>query len=543
MRAVLSIFGLVLLASIAHPATIYVPDNYAKIQDAINASVNGDTIIVRPGTYLENINFNGKEVVVRSEQGYSSTVIDGRFLGTVVQFHNGEGSGAVLEGFTIVNGKNVNGGGISCVGAVSPNIIGNSIVKNEAVGAYNESKGGGIYIVDGASPHLTSNVIAENEAISGGGIYCENQSSPVIIGNLLIRNVCTGWTTRGGGVYCRLCDPVIQDCDFWFNRANDGGGMYIAGGLTPIISSCSFIENVGTDWGGGALTDSNNSRFVNCLYYKNRAGSTGGGVLVIGNAPQFHNCSFISNYAKSTGGAISSSTGCNFKAVNCTVYKNTAPFGGGGIFHNSGFPEITNCILREDYPDEIMDMNNCQVTYSCVQGGWPGVGNLSANSDPLFSDPANEDFHLTWLSPCRNTGDNTAVTELYDFEGDPRIALGTVDMGADEFYYHLYKIGDVLPGAPIAVKVVGDPGSSAMLALGNGIQDPPQSTPHGDLWLSLPLAMSWQLGAIPGTGILTMPATVPAGWPSGSRHPFQALVGPWGGGATRLTNLMELTVK
>jgi hypothetical protein len=169
-----------------------------------------------------------------------------------------------------------------------------------------------------------------------------------------------------------------------------------------------------------------------------------------------------------------------------------------------------------------------------------GPGMIDA--DPLFADVANNDFHLTWPSPCRNTGDNAAVTELYDFEGDPRITLGTVDMGADEFYYHLYSVGDVLPGSPIDIKVVGIPGLPARLALGTGIQDPPQSTFHGDLWLKLPLAKSWQLGAISSTGILTHSAIVPSGWPSGSQHPFQALVGPWGGGATRLTNLLLLDV-
>ncbi len=118
-----------------------------------------------------------------------------------------------------------------------------------------------------------------------------------------------------------------------------------------------------------------------------------------------------------------------------------------------------------------------------------------------------------------------------------------MDLGADEFYYHLYHSGEVLPGSPIGIKVVGIPGYPALLAMGNGTLYQAKHTPHGDWWLTVPLAKSWPLGAIPNTGILTMTTTVPSGWPSGSQHPFQALVGPWGGGATRLTNLMTLDVK
>ena len=82
------------------------------------------------------------------------------------------------------------------------------------------------------------------------------------------------------------------------------------------------------------------------------------------------------------------------------------------------------------------------------------------DTDPLYADNANKDFHLTWNSPCRNTGDNSAVTECHDIERDPRIAFGTVDMGADEFYTHLYWTGDATAGGNIEVKLVGLPGTS-----------------------------------------------------------------------------------
>jgi hypothetical protein len=165
------------------------------------------------------------------------------------------------------------------------------------------------------------------------------------------------------------------------------------------------------------------------------------------------------------------------------------------------------------------------------------------DADPMFVDSANDDYHLTWDSPCRNTGDNTAVTELYDFEGDPRIADGTVDMGADEFHTHLYHIGTITPGGPIEVKVIGDPGVTPVtLALGSGIQDPPQSTPYGDLYLVLPPLQKFNLGSIPSTGVLVKPAMVPPSWQAGDEYPFQALLGPLAPGSV-LSNLMVLSVE
>ena len=93
--------------------TIYVPDDQETIQGAIDTSTDGDSIIVRPGIYVENINFIGKAIVVKSESGPNVTVIDGGNAvypdsGNVVLFVNGEGSGSVIEGFTITGGTGSN---------------------------------------------------------------------------------------------------------------------------------------------------------------------------------------------------------------------------------------------------------------------------------------------------------------------------------------------------------------------------------------------------------------------------------------------------
>ncbi|MCS5613541.1 MAG: hypothetical protein NZ961_24190, partial [Candidatus Poribacteria bacterium] len=93
--------------SILPSETIHVPDEYSTIQSGINASENGDTILVDPGLYQENINFNGRNVVVTSMYQIEndtlmigSTLLDGQLGGSVVTFESGENNGAVLQGFT-----------------------------------------------------------------------------------------------------------------------------------------------------------------------------------------------------------------------------------------------------------------------------------------------------------------------------------------------------------------------------------------------------------------------------------------------------------
>ncbi|MBN1291020.1 MAG: hypothetical protein JXB48_04195 [Candidatus Latescibacteria bacterium] len=101
--------------------TINIPDNYKTIQDGIDASSEADTVLVHPETYYENINFNGKNIVLGSlfittqDTSYiSKTVIDGNKNGHVIAFKSGEDSTTVLSGFTLTNGYARTGGGILC---------------------------------------------------------------------------------------------------------------------------------------------------------------------------------------------------------------------------------------------------------------------------------------------------------------------------------------------------------------------------------------------------------------------------------------------
>src|SRR5438874_68412 len=107
------------LASGANAGSVlHVPADRATIQAGIDAASSGDTVLVAPGQYTENINFHGKAITVLSEQGAGVTIIDGGALDTVATFASGEGPSSVLSGFTLQNGRASNasfgnGGGVS----------------------------------------------------------------------------------------------------------------------------------------------------------------------------------------------------------------------------------------------------------------------------------------------------------------------------------------------------------------------------------------------------------------------------------------------
>jgi len=159
---------------------LLVPSEYATIQDAINASEDGDTVLVAPGTYVENINYSGKNIVIGSyfltygmDYFIEQTIIDGNQDGSVVTFNNGEDSTAVLDGFTIQNGLAAGGGGILCEES-SPSLINVMITGNSA---YN---GGGM-INYNSSPKLENCIFSGNSAdVSGGGVFCESANSTLL---------------------------------------------------------------------------------------------------------------------------------------------------------------------------------------------------------------------------------------------------------------------------------------------------------------------------------------------------------------------------
>ena len=220
--------------------TYYVPDDFYTIQEAIDEAIDWDEIIVRDGTYSEHIDFLGKKITVRSENGPFRTTINGdpNTYTYIVSFWSSEGAYSVLDGFFITNGNGGFGGGISCY-AAEPTIS-NCIITGNTGGF-----GGGIFLCDwggDAAATIINCLITDNESSeAGGGIYC-GDTAPTIINCTISGNSTTG---DGGGIRSYGdASPTVFNTILWANTA-DGSPDEIS------VSEVASIDITYSDIQGG----------------------------------------------------------------------------------------------------------------------------------------------------------------------------------------------------------------------------------------------------------------------------------------------------
>ncbi|MCK4338521.1 MAG: right-handed parallel beta-helix repeat-containing protein [Candidatus Cloacimonetes bacterium] len=265
-----------------------------------------------------------------------------------------------------------------------------------------------------SSPSLANVSIIENTGGGCGGIYCFS-SNPILTNVTLSENTAS---YGSGGIYCYHSSPSLENVTITDNSADHGGGIGCYQHSNPILNNVTIIgNNVDGDFGGGGI----------CC------------------------------------GCYSSPT-----LTNVTISENTADYGGGIFCYWDSGPSLINCILWNDFPQEIYFSqsyfpNTITISYSDVLGDSADIvtnnngtvnwleGNIDA--DPLFADPANGDFHLTWtnfpipdstMSSCIDAG-NPDTTGLnlppFDLDGNPRIVNGIIDMGAYE-WQGIYAVDD-----------------------------------------------------------------------------------------------------
>ena len=361
----------------AFATTIFIPEDYATIQEGIYASEAGDEIIVSPGTYVENINFAGKAVILGSlfytmqDTSYiSQTIIDGNQSGSVVTFESEEDFTSVLIGFTITNGQGVGfpdytGGGITCINYSCPSLVNVTIKYNSA----------------------------EDD---GGGIYC-NHSSPSL------ENVTIKYNSAeddGGGIYCYHSSPSLENVTIKYNSAEGyGGGINCQDNSSPILVNVTITDNSSEHGGGGIYSGSYSSpSLVNVTISNNSAVWYGGGIFCVNDSSPI--------------------------LVNCILWNNSPQ----EVEFNGYYDPNTITIAYSDIDggEEGIETNNNGTV------NWL-AGNIDA--DPIFVDAEMGDYHLTEYSPCIDIG-----IAYFEFEGEVLVDLSedeyfgiAPDMGAYEY--------------------------------------------------------------------------------------------------------------
>jgi hypothetical protein len=395
---------------------------FATIQKAVDAIyINGGyTVIVAPGTYAgsgnRDIDSHGKVVSVRSINPNDPNIVASTIIdcdGTQAEPHRGfylstygvypATMNSIVAGFTIRNGYANEGGGIYCPqsnskiknciiignfaaygGGISCDYKSNPTITNCTITGNSAEYGGGLFKCDGP---ITNCTITNNSAkYGGGGLYgCRGPITNCIItdnndgGGIygcdgpITNCTITGNSTvgSGGGIY--HCEGPITNCTITGNSAEyNGGGIYVCDGP---ITNCIITGNSSVGSGGG-LCDCEGP-ITNCIITGNSSVGSGGGLSDCYGP--ITNCIITGNSTKyKYGGGFSRVIG---PVINCTITGNSAVVSGGGLYF---VDEATNCIICGNWPEQIYT-NFLTITYSNVQGGWTGQGNIDA--DPCFVQP------------------------------------------------------------------------------------------------------------------------------------------------------------
>jgi uncharacterized repeat protein (TIGR01451 family) len=334
------------------------------------------------------------------------------------------------------------------------------------------SLGGGMYISSGGPTIQNISFTGNYAASSGGGM--SNEGNPVLFHVIFTNNT----SPNSGGGLSASGNPLLTDVDFIGNEANTGGGFYAYGsynhmtifqarftsnraystlyythgggmytnmgeGSSLTMTNVIFNGNTSVWYGGGMVIAVGDIHMTNVLFFGNRAGVRGGGMSIYQTAPEMTNVTFSGNWSN-YGGGIYLNAGPLFP-LNIT---NSIFWGNDGLYGS--------LLNKQIY----IDAGQVNATYSDIQGGYAGTGNI--NLDPQFVMPITAtvaptttgDYHLQITSPVIDAGDNTTVTIDTDLDGNPRkidvssvpdTGYGTppiVDMGVYEAAWPVADAGE-----------------------------------------------------------------------------------------------------
>jgi Bacterial Ig-like domain (group 3)/Disaggregatase related len=435
---------------------------YTTIQSGIDAANNGDTVLVAPGTYNENVDFSGKAITVSSSGGPSVTILDGGSVAAAVTFTNGETSASIISGFTIQHGGAFTNytagsyappvGSINITGS-SPTIADNIITLSNCWGIVSNYGSG-----DGAPTIRNNTISATQDVINGCSVT--GGAAIVIWGGLTDPNSPTGY--YGGLIYGNTLENNVESA-LEDSGGNGGAGIVLWGGST-IVANNIIRDNATPGGSGGAINiiAGAKSLIFQNLIYGNSAGCGGGALTTGGQGVYVINNTIVDNTSTDNAGysecidiaqiypspdaygtdnpsdvflnnIISGST--SYPAVNCSWFETpneaNQPTFQNNILYNASGPFFGSFCV---------DVSN-------------KYNNIAA--DPEFVDSAKHNYALKSTSPAIDHGQNSVlqtVQDTYhqpwtkDLAGNPRVQDATsngciIDMGAYEYPGTLSQCG------------------------------------------------------------------------------------------------------
>ncbi|SVC12986.1 uncharacterized protein METZ01_LOCUS265840, partial [marine metagenome] len=307
------------------PVMLNVPDDYASIQEAIDSAFPGDTVLVQPGTYDENIYLNTSSVVLMSLAAVSQdmsyieqTVIDAGGSGKPVFVENG----AELNGFTLQNGY------VSLDTEDWP-----------------DNAAGGLVIM--ASDFRAINlVVRNNQGRWGGGIGVHGEGSH--LENILVTN----------------------------NNCEDGAGIFYGTSGHGYAKDITIIGNTAANLGGGIYFYNGSNVDVVNLHSEGNSANYGGGVISYRRShPTITNALIINNTANLDGGGVSVFRQSSIAFTSVTVYGNTAPEGVAGSAISLGMSSQVYLLNSIVWGNSISDENDSPSAFiesSIIESGYEG---------------------------------------------------------------------------------------------------------------------------------------------------------------------------
>jgi predicted outer membrane repeat protein len=412
-----ALIGLFLLAAYLplRGGVVHVPTDQPTIQAGIDASVNGDTVLIGAGIFTglgnRDIDFGGKKVVLKSVSGPDLTMIDcqgtdgDRHRGFYL--HRGEDSSSVIEGLRIRNGYGPSDG-------------------------FASSSFGGAICIRNASPRIIDCRFDTNYAYSGGAIYADSSSAKIL------------------------------GCSFIGNGFSDGGGICVENCTTVVVYGCTFSDNFAAFAGGAIKVLSSRLVAGHCTFSGNVAasalgfGGAGGGIYVNFSEVEIAGCSFIDNLAWGYGGAVASQDahisistslfygnyvtpeglleeiypdGCALffqfsdtaNVDHCTFVANRGYFGNESVIHTrNSLAVLRYCIAAYSRNSQVAGCYSnvkllCSNLYGNENGNWDSClaaqGSVNGNfsTAPLFCDTASGSYYLSEASPCAPANNSCGV--------------------------------------------------------------------------------------------------------------------------------------